>query len=205
MASEKRSGSFLFNDVTVDGVATFRGNLIPASANSGSDVTPNTNVEATFSRARQVRHTRLTLSSFAIAVTDANDFGGTKLVDLPDSNLIILGAEADLVFTKDGTGFITTTDLDASIGTATATATDLTATAAESNVINKVDMNADALAVDMEAHSNDNSATILGVADGASNALYLNVAGTTETSEDGSVLVSGTVDLYWIDTGNVAS
>lgn len=154
-----------------------------------------------------VRRARLTVSAATLTVLEADDYGSLKLCDLPDRNILLLGVEADLVLTKDGVtnGMVAATDLDVGIGTAAASATTLTSTMI--NVIEKKDLDANALAVDFEAHSNDNATTVfpLPIADGASSALYLNVVPVLGITADSSLSVSGTVDIWYMDLGNLSS
>lgn len=151
------------------------------------------------------RHCRLTLDGLSIAVLAANDYGSAKLLDLPDRNLLLLSVEVDCVVTKAGTtnGIVAATDLDMAIGTAAASNATLSSTMV--NVIEKVDIDTDALAVDLEIHSSDQSTAAfpLKVVDGASSALYLNLA-CAITAND-SVSVSGTIDIRYIDLGNLIS
>lgn len=152
-----------------------------------------------------VRRARLNLDGLTINVAAANDYGGTKIMDLPDTNLVLLGVEVNCTVTKAGTtnGIVAATDLDMSIGTAVAAATPLATTAID--VIEKVDINDDALSVTFQAHSNDQSTAAfpLVIGDGASNALYMNLAAAI--TADDSVSVSGTVDIYYVDVGNAGS
>lgn len=152
-----------------------------------------------------VRKARLTLTNFSISVTAANDYGGSKLLDLPDRNLMLLGVEVDCVVTKQGNtnGIVAATDLDMAVGTATASNTTLSS--AMINVIEKVDIDTDSLSVAFEAHSNDNATSTfpLRVADGASTALFMNIS--CAITADSSVTVTGTIDIYYVDLGNLYS
>jgi hypothetical protein len=154
-----------------------------------------------------VRKARLTLTNFSIAVTAALDYGGSKLLDLPDRNLMLLGMEVDCVVTKQGNtnGIVAATDLDMGIGTATASSTTLSSSMV--NVIEKVDLDTNALAVDFEAHSSDQSTAVypLKIADGASIALFMNVAAVGGVTADSSVTVTGTIDIFYVDLGNLSS
>lgn len=154
-----------------------------------------------------LRRARLTLSGATLSVLEANDYGSLKLLDLPDRNIMLMGLEADLVLTKQGNtnGIVAATDLDVAVGTAAASNTTLAATMI--NVIEKKDVDDNALAVDFEAHSNDNATSIfpLPVADGASAALYLNAVAIGGITADSSLSVSGIVDVWYMDLGNLSS
>lgn len=153
------------------------------------------------------RRARITLSAATLTVLEANDYGSLKLCDLPDRNMLLLGVETDLVLTKQGNtnGIVAATDLDVSVGTAAASATTLAD--GMLNIIEKKDLDTNALAVDLEAHSNDNATTVfpLPVADGASSAVYLNAVAIGGITADSSISVSGTVDIWYMDLGNLSS
>ncbi len=152
------------------------------------------------------RRARFTLTAASISVAAASDFGSLKLCDLPDTNLHLLGLEADLVFTKGGTtnGIVATTDLDVGIGTAAASASTLAG--AMINILEKVDLDGNSLSVSLGSHTQGQSTATFPqqLGDGASNALHLNLATTNITADD-TVAVTGTVDLFYIDLGNTTS
>lgn len=152
-----------------------------------------------------VRRARVSLTAFSISVLAANDYGGSKLVDLPDRNMMLLGVEVDCVVTKQGNtnGIVAATALDMSIGTAVASNATLSSTMV--NVIEKKDIDTSALAVDFEAHSNDNASSTfpLRITDDAATALYMNIAAAITANS--SVTVTGTIDIYYVDLGNLYS
>lgn len=205
MTAKTRQAQLFSGPVDFDGPAAFNGAVTPGADNAGPEPTPNAaaGVTLAFSRLRNVRHMRLTVAAAEIAIADADDFGSVKLVDMADSNIVILGFEADLTLTKDGVGILATTDMDVAVGTAAASNTTLATTML--NVIDNRDIDGDTADVAFDAHSNDNGTPALVFGDDAGLALYLNISAPTETSEDGSVLASGTVDIFFIDTGNVTS
>lgn len=155
---------------------------------------------------RQVRHSIFKLNALSVTVLAANDYGSAKISDLPDTNMLVLGAECDLVVTKGGvtSGLVAATDIICGIGT-TATA-DTTIGTTDQNIIAATTLSTNALALDLDVHNLAASAALVGILDGPSNALYFNVAATgSDPSADDSVSVTGTLDLYWIDLGNVTS
>ncbi len=172
---------------------------------SGSAVTPNTLVATTFDRERTVRHVRLTLTELSVAITAANDYGGTKICDLPDKNLMILACEVELDLTKAGTtnGLVAATDLTTAVGTVVASNSTLSSTMID--VIDLVVNTAASLTHDMDAHSAANTAPNmpLEVADSATSALFLN--GAAAITADDTFTASGTIDLFYFDLGNVTS
>lgn len=172
---------------------------------SGEAVTPNTLVTTTFDRERTVRHVRLTLAELSVAITAALDYGGTKICDLPDKNVMILACECDLVLTKGGVtnGLEAATDINTAIGSAVASASTLATTMVD--VIDIVNNTAASLTHDMDAHSQANTPANmpLELADSATAALYLNLAAAI--TADDAMTATGTIDLYYLDLGNVTS
>ncbi len=152
-----------------------------------------------------VRKCRLTLSGFAISVANAQDYGGTKLCDLPDRNMLILGIEVDCVVTKQGNtnGIVAATDITMGVGSAVAS--NATLSGAMIDYIEGTAITADALAVDFEKHTNDQSTATFPkkVVDAASTALYMNIAAAI--TADSSVTVDGFVDIFYVDLGNLSS
>lgn len=151
------------------------------------------------------RRLRLTLSGFSIAITAALDYAGTKLVSLPDSNILILGCEADLELVKGEVtnGLEDTTDINVGIGTAVASNATLSSTMQD--VLEVAAFTATDASPAYDLHSADNSTSVLPIplADGASNGLWLNLAATI--TADDALTVSGTVDIFYLDLGNKTS
>lgn len=174
---------------------------VPA-AEAAASFTGEAGVTAT-SQPMTVQKLTLALTDVVADVADADDFGSAALVTLPDTNMLILGCEVDLTLTKDGTGFIAATDLDVALGTAAASNTTLASTML--NVLPKQDVDADSLTPALAAHSLATTPVLTGVLDGAANVLYFNVSGPTETSEDATVTVDGTITLFYVDLGNETS
>lgn len=219
LASPTLTGTVAMDSTTVTGAVTASGAItasgslkstenLPAAGDSlvsGETVTPNTLVTLTTDRERSVRHVRLTLAELSVAITAANDYGGTKICDLPDKNIMILACECDLVLTKGNVtnGLEADTDINTAIGTAVASASTLATTMID--VVDIVLNTASSLTHDMDAHSQANSPANmpLEVADSASAALYLNLAAAI--TADDAMTASGTIDLFYFDLGNVTS
>lgn len=161
---------------------------------------PGTGVVSIQDQMVTVRRARLTLSGLSVAVTAAADYGGTKLLDLPDSNIVILGADVNLTATKGGTtnGIVAATDVNIGVGTATASNATLSSTM--QNLVNVFAVTTDALEVAVDRHSADNSSPApLVLPNGASNALFLNVAAAITAND--TIAFSGTIDLFYVDLG----
>ncbi len=154
-----------------------------------------------------VRRARLTLTALSIAVTAANDYGGSKIVDLPDSNILILACEADLVITKAGTtnGMVAATDLNVGIGTAVASAQTLATTMQDILEVSAITDNV--LAMDFEVHSAANSTTLTPryALDAAGSALYLNIGIAAGITANDTAAVTGIIDIFYMDVGNLSS
>lgn len=175
--------------------------LVKGADIGGGDLVPSTNVALTEEAVRFVRETTLTLTDLVITITDAQAYGGTKICDLPDSNMVILGVEADLSIVKDGTGILTGELPGVAIGTAVASNAVLSA--AMIDVMAEKALGS-GLTVAYDQHTNGQSTPALSFPDdSASGALYLNAA--VDPTGDGDLTVTGTITFYYIDTGNVTS
>lgn len=165
------------------------------------DVSAVAEAVLTSDEVRYVRHARVTLTNLVVAVAEADDFGGTKILDLPDSNILFLGAEVNLSLAKDGVGIVAATDLTMGIGTAVASNATLSGA--------MIDLLTEALTADVDPalfklHTHGLSTPALTFADdAAAGALFLNCAATL--TANGDLTCTGTIDLYYIDTGNVNS
>lgn len=167
--------------------------------------TPNTGAVVTYNRPRAVQKLRLTLTAFDVLVPAANDYGGTKLFDQA-SNLLIVGAEVNVSTVKDGVtnGLVAATDIAVALGTVVASNTTLSATMA--NVLASQAITADQLTNTLQAHSLAASPAFAGLLDGApTSSVFLNVSAAAGITADSHLLVTGTVDIYYIDLGNETS
>lgn len=146
-----------------------------------------------------VRRERLTLTAVEIEVASGDDFGSIKLLDLPDSNIIFLGAVLDLSVAIAGAASNVATTLDMALGSTAADNATLATTMLD--LVPKID---------------GVGAGTPGVVDGASTATeapLLKASGTKEvylnaaipvTTGTGTLTVTGTIDLVYIDLGVAA-
>lgn len=142
-----------------------------------------------------LRVAEITLSSFVVSMTAANDFGGTKICDLPNTNLLVMGVMVDLAVTVAGLATNTAASLDVAIGTVTTASVDFS-NAGEDNLVAKIDGVGATATGTVEGHSG--ALTSVLVTAGASNALYLN-ASSPVTTGTGTATFSGTIRVFYFD------
>lgn len=178
---------------------------IRGGALAGGAIEPNTGVAVTSDQMRAVRRVRLTLTNVVVSVTAANDYGGTKIADLPDTNLLLLATEVDLELVKGGVtnGIVAATDVNVAIGTAVAS--NATLSGAMVDVMSITALTATDASPAYQAHSQADGTLSypIELADSATLALYLNVAASI--TADDTITASGTIDLVLIDIGNQTS
>jgi hypothetical protein len=165
-----------------------------ATLRAGQNLTPNTAALVTqTARGGIIRRATLKLSAVVVAVTAALDYGSVKLADLPNGNLLFLGAVANL--TQTSTGIDTSAaNVDVAVGTAAASNAVLSGTML--NLVPKIDSTAGGVVDGASATAN------IAVFATSNTDVFLNVAAATTI--DGSVIVSGTIDLFYLDLGNPA-
>lgn len=147
-----------------------------------------------------IRKIRLQLTSKAVSMAAANDFGGSKIGDLPATNLIVLGVVVDLAVTVAGLAVNTAAALDVAVGTATTASTDFS-NAGEDNLMAKVDgVGGTATGTVKGAGASDGALANVLLAAGAK-AVYLN-ASSAVTSGTGTATFTGWVDVFYIDLGD---
>lgn len=166
-------------------------------------VTPLLPVAATSVKAEArtlpVRSILFTVSALAISMAAADDFGSAKLCDLPNTNLIILGAAVDLTGTVSGFTSDVGTAVDLAIGTV-ATASAAFSNAGEKDIVPKIDGTGAGTTATITGR-NTTTEKLAFIAAGASNALYIN-ASDPVTSGTGVLTLSGTVEIFYVDTSS---
>ncbi len=146
-----------------------------------------------------VQRLRLTLTAVSITVTNAHKYGGTQLFVWPNAAIVVVNARMNLAVTKDGVGILAADAPVIGIGSATASNTTLATT-----MIDTVDGTAMAGSVLTETVQENGAPTpdVRYIAEGTTNKLFLNAGTTGNTGAvDGSLLVSGTIDVDFIDLG----
>lgn len=153
-----------------------------------------------------IQKIRLQLTGVVLTITDALAYGSVDLGLVPDRNYVFVGGEGDLSCVKDGVGIVTGELPKLAVGTAAASNATLSST-----MINMINGGAGgtALASGLTAtwkiHSNDNVTAIpyLAIGDSATTHIYLNAA--VNPTADGTLTITGSLTLYFIDLGNVVS
>ena len=148
----------------------------------GGDITAGAAWEVTIDRMEGAqRRIRLEADgSTEIDITNANEYASQEIFTFPDRNLRVNFIETDLELTKDGTGYATTTDIYAALGSAAAAANS-SFTDAQADFIDEQSFTAtDASpAMDVTSFANVDKGARL-VEDGSATKMYFNVRGATE-------------------------
>lgn len=158
-------------------------------------------VEQPLMHANGIQRIRLNVTNLVIyMVGTTTAFGGTLLGYLPTRNLIFLGGEVNLTWTKDGAGIATGDTPKFAVGTVVASNATLSTTM--QNLINGAAGGtalASGLTGLMQLHSNDNGTpALVFLPDSATQGIFFNVGGAISVTL-GTLTVSGTIDLFYID------
>lgn len=176
-----------------------------AAFNSGPSVAGNGAAAASGNLATETRNgvhkTTLTLTNVKVNIaSSAIGFGSTKVYDLPEGLIHILGAVMDLTLTVPGVEISSTAAVVAALGTVAA-ADDATLTSTEANIIPStaytlVANTKHAVGVSTGAATFDGHATPIDV--------LLNMAvpdaDRSDNAED--ITVNGTIQLTWVNLGD---
>lgn len=153
-----------------------------------------------------VMQSLITLSAAPVSVTDANAYGGTKILDFPEGRILILGVTASVQWavTTDRTTTINdNASLTWGLGTATASNATLTGT-----MVDLLPKTTKVLSVATTGLNTASTAALAASAhfDGTSTAkdAYLNAAFETDTDidGDGTLTATGTILVTWINLGD---
>lgn len=171
---------------------------------SSDDIVPNTNVSATV-ESHSIKRVTFNLDGLVVNVSEADDYGGTKIGELPDRNLLILAVEIDLSVVKGETtnGIIDTTDVTLALGTAVASETPLAGgainfsdaqsfTDTESTISYQFNNN--------DIADGDPGAVPAKLSDQPTRAIYLNAAASI--TADDTLTATGTITVLYVDCLN---
>lgn len=141
--------------------------------------------------------TRLWLAGHSFTIAAAQDYGGAKIADFPNKNMLLAGFQLNAIgtITAPNVG----TELTLSLGTAVAAATPLADTAID-YMSAKTGVGA-AQSFTCIGHSFDNSAPALVFLDGhaTNNDLYLNGAAAVASGTCTVTFTGGYVDVFFFD------
>lgn len=146
-----------------------------------------------------VRKTTIALTSVALTLADngSNGSGGTSLYTFTEGGVSILGAFANIVVSY---GSVSDANLVMALGSVTAAA-DGTLTSTEANIIPST-----AAATTSGAATVKAAMTTPLALNGSGTAAicFINMATSTDPSTNNAITLSGTIDLYWIWSGDGA-
>jgi hypothetical protein len=154
-------------------------------------------------QAQAVRRQRVKLSDLALRTSGASGVGfGTAVIgDLPQGNILFLGATAYLQFTKLDSGTTATFDGDYSVGT-TATA-DATLGTTDANIIGSTALGAATAGLSPVARGEGATAAMLDNTDGSLELnLNLIIDDAAVSADDQDFTVDGVVDLIYAVLGD---
>ncbi len=153
-----------------------------------------------------VHKTTITLSAMELAVTDALAYASQKLYDFPAGRILILGTTGSLAWAVTTVRADTINDnaaMDWSVGSAAASSVTLATTMVD--LLPKVDKTLDgSVAAFTSASTGALSASAQFDGTGTALDAYLNVSfpTTTDIDADGTLNVTGTVTITWINLGD---
>lgn len=154
----------------------------------------------------QVHHTRITLDGLVITTTDATTSGAHGSQDLytfPRGNIYVIGGTTDLTIVGDGVGLGASAAVVGAVGSVAAAA-DATLSSTEADIIPSTVSTLSTSTGHMRGKSTtpkmfDNTTTTNATQAKAKLNFAVPDAGT---SADGSLTVTGTVDIHWINLGD---
>lgn len=191
MAGKRFPGLSYLRTVVIETVLTVLG----VETSNGARCTASTGVSIS-SKARPISREVMTLTSLVVSCTAANDYGGTKLVDLPTGNVIFLGAVCDLTVTVSG--FATNTLAATNFGVGTATASNATLSGAMQDVIPVTAGTGAGATGTVKLNSGILEIGEVGIP--GAKALYMNVAAPV-TAGTATATISGTIEVFYLETG----
>lgn len=154
-----------------------------------------------------VHTTVITLAATPLAVVNGTEYQGVKIFDFPEGRIYILGATASIAETTTSAiaGTINqTANFDWSVGTATASNVTLATTMLD--IIPKVD-GASSATINVAAAASTGALAVGAQFDGTTTAIdaYINTAfpTTSDVDADGTLTLSGTVTITWIQLGDL--
>lgn len=192
--------------VAFGGILLFENGAVELTQSGVGAIVPATGLALTNERRGTVHRTQLTLTAVPIATVDhtTNGAQGTlPLYTFPRGDILVLGSTMNLTTVGDGTGITTTSALVGAIGSVVP-ATDTTLTSTEADFVTST---TGTLVASAGAFHGLSAASKL--FDNTTNtnatqlAANLNIATPDAGSTaNGTVTVSGTIELCWINLGD---
>ena len=184
------------------------GTAITAPASAGNGAVAGSGVTVAEYNTGMVHKTVITFTDRAVALTDVAAtvaYGGSKIYDLPEGAILILGATSNIALTKSSAGVNADWDGDFGIGTVTAS-NNASLSSTEQNIIPTT---ATPQAVSGATTANGQStATENAVINGTATAadVYFNLlvddADQDVTGTACNLILNGTVTLIWLNLGD---
>lgn len=174
-----------------------------STTTSGVGAKAATNVTvAEYGSADTIHKTVLTMAATPITLTDEAGvvlYGGQKIYDFPAGNILVLGATINLATTVGG-NLSATADGDVGLGTVTAD-NGATLATTEQNIVPTTSI---AQLVGSTGPVTGKNAAAIAPLDGTSTAVdtYLNVLWDDADHNGGTMTVTGTVTITWVNLGD---
>jgi hypothetical protein len=211
MPNYQSGGTFqISSDYNPTGTWKFDGPILPGTSNAAGVVAAAT-VVATESAFGPFHQTVLTLTNVAVAISQANVGGGTKIYTFPEGIVAVLAASATVTPTTTS-AILTTLNGSKTISTGigsviTAAQASGTLVTTEQDIVNAFSSTSSAtINIAGTAGSGYLSATTMLKYDGhtTAQAIYLNAGIPTAADIDGNATTtwSGTVTILWVYAGD---
>jgi len=168
-------------------------------------LTPGPSVAEASHFQKSLQRVQLQVTNLVVTVVTGTDYASAVLCTWPDDNIYLMACEVNLKFTKGNTagGIVAATGVDLGIGTAAASNVALTSTMV--NIIAATEADAGTLTDVFQVHNLAATPAPLGILEGSSNSVYLNMASDSVSSATDTLTFNGTVDLYYFTLGNIVS
>lgn len=154
-----------------------------------------------------VKQSVIQLAATPMTVTDALAYAGLKIYDFPEGRILVLGSTGSLAFTTTSTIASTinsAANMDWAIGTVTASNITLATTMLD--LLPKVD-NPTSTTINVAAAATSGMLVASAHFDGTTTAVdaFLNVSfpTNTEIDADGTLTVTGTITITWVNLGDL--
>lgn len=157
-----------------------------------------------------INHSVFIFDGVTISTTDngtAGHAGSQKIFDFPQGGILVLGASQNWeTLTVDGTGLPNDAEMDIGLGTTAATSAMASLTTTTQDIVNKDDITMSSSLSATHQYIATVSGGNLLAGEATAKDAYLNIAATVATADaDGTVTLTGTVTVAWINLGKQSS